>query len=92
MEQLQVAKAQQDTFLFDYALSARALEIEAVSRLNELPVPEVVLLRDYPGEYSEKLIGATDNKIQQLPPEERKEFDRILHLSRIVYPNPKKTT
>ena len=92
MEQLRAAKGQPDTFLVDYALSARALEIEAASSLDELPLPEEVLVRDHPGEYTARLIGATDNTIQQLPPEERREFDRFLHLSRMVYPNPQRTT
>lgn len=88
MELLLLAKNQEDTFVFDYALDARRLETWARSRLADLPNPQTVQFSDSPDEYTSVLLGATSRTIQQWDTKMRDEFDRLLYLSRIVYRRP----
>ena len=88
MNQLRAEREQGDPLIFNYAIDARRLEAWVIGSLSQLPDPNEVRYSDQPGEYTALLLGATSNTVQQWNPERRGEFDRFLHLARIVYRRP----
>ena len=91
MQKLQIAKTNPDPFLFDYAMSTRALEVWTSDRLSDLPDPKTVQYADHSGEYTALLLGATNNRVQQLDSGDRSQFEDMLHLARVVYSGPQNT-